>query len=175
MVRCETRCPVRDKERIDGQSTACAATQDRARWHGCEPARQQRQLDTQAKQLAALSDLAKRVDELESSLSDLDGRTSALEKVTTHRDVELERRRAQLGAVEQLGRIDELVAAAELRPRTGIPREQVGEALDLLAEVRREHERIRVRMQIVASYEERLRRVEESLIGLYSGDERHQL
>lgn len=139
-------------------------------------ARQQRQLDTQAKQLAALSDLAKRVDELESSLSDLDGRTSALEKVTTHRDVELERRRAQLGAVEQrLGRIDELVAAAELRPRTGDSPEQVGEALDLLAEVRREHERIRVRMQIVASYEERLRRVEESLIGLYSGDERHQL
>jgi len=47
--------------------------------------------------------------------------------------------------------------------------DEVTEATDALGQIRREHEQIRIRMQIIASYEERLRRVDESLVSLYEG------
>jgi prefoldin subunit 5 len=58
-------------------------------------------------------------------------------------------------------RTERLRRAAEDRP-VGTGPEESAEARDLIAEVRREHERIRARMSAVASYEERLRRLEMS-------------
>ena len=51
--------------------------------------------------------------------------------------------------------------------------ERLAEGRGLLEEVRTEHARIRARMQVVSAYEERLRRVEESVAELYEGDRRH--
>jgi hypothetical protein len=69
---------------------------------------------------------------------------------------------------ERLGelaeRLDSGVFVAE-------PAEQV-EARSLVEEVRREHQQIRTRMQIISQYEERLRRVEESLGALTDADHR---
>ena len=51
--------------------------------------------------------------------------------------------------------------------------EQLAAGRSLLDEVRTEHARIRARMQVVSAYEERLRRVEESVTELFDGDRRH--
>jgi hypothetical protein len=48
----------------------------------------------------------------------------------------------------------------------------MAQARSLVDEVRREHEQVRVRMQLVSHYEERLRRVEQALAGLHGGDPR---
>ena len=58
-------------------------------------------------------------------------------------------------------------------PATPLDDESVAEGRGLLDEVRTEHARIRARMQVVSAYEERLRRVEESVAELYEGDRRH--
>jgi hypothetical protein len=51
--------------------------------------------------------------------------------------------------------------------------DQLAAGRTLLDDVRTEHERIRARMQVVSAYEERLRRVEESVTELFDGDRRH--
>ena len=52
---------------------------------------------------------------------------------------------------------------------------QLATGRGLLDEVRTEHARVRARMQVVSAYEERLRRVEESVAELFDGDRRHQV
>jgi hypothetical protein len=51
--------------------------------------------------------------------------------------------------------------------------DQLAAGRTLLDDVRTEHARIRARMQVVSAYEERLRRVEESVTELFDGDRRH--
>ena len=59
-------------------------------------------------------------------------------------------------------------------PRRPAPDDdQLAAGRTLLDEVRTEHARIRARMQVVSAYEERLRRVEESVTELFDGDRRH--
>ena len=88
---------------------------------------------------------------------------------------ERERRDAQFGTIE--------VRLADLEQRLRDARSYVGstppddealaEASSLVDDVRTEHARIRARMQVISAYEERLRRVEESVAELYEGDPRH--
>jgi len=76
--------------------------------------------------------------------------------------VDLERIGHQLRAVEQ--RLDAAAAGTDGAPAS--PADPDG----LLAEVRREHEQIRVRFQMMSRYEERLRRLEDAVVKLYGGD-----
>jgi hypothetical protein len=74
-----------------------------------------------------------------------------------------------VGVLEE--RLGELAARLESGAFVAEPAEQA-EARSLVEEIRREHQQIRVRMQVVSQYEERLRRVEESLLALTDADHR---
>jgi hypothetical protein len=89
--------------------------------------------------------------------------------------VERERRDAQFGTLEM--RLADLEQHLD-DSRAGLGQaplddDQLREGRGLLEAVRSEHARIRARMQVVSAYEERLRRVEESVAELYDGDRRH--
>lgn len=109
-----------------------------------------------------------RIKELEALTKDL-GRSAALDTV------ERERRDLQFGAVEtRLADLEQRLADVRAGHAGGAPdAADVAEGRALLAEVRDEHARVRARMQVVSAYEERLRRVEESVAELYDGDRRH--
>ncbi len=129
-------------------------------------------LERQGRELAALRE------ELAEHLARLDrqhDRLTRLERQTTHlvradevRRIELERREIQIGVLE--------TRLADLEERLGHEIADPGSDGDdggSLAAARREHALIRVRMQAVGAYEERLRRVEESVAELFEGDPRH--
>jgi hypothetical protein len=100
----------------------------------------------------------------------LEARVAHLERVSQVRAVEHERQGFQFGTLEgRLGEIEQRLADGHFVSDT----EGEAEARALVDVIRREHEQIRVRMQIVSAYEERLRRVEESVTELYDGDPRH--
>jgi uncharacterized coiled-coil protein SlyX len=135
-----------------------------------------------ARQSSALATMRERLDgqqqrvaRQDERLKDLEARVKDLGRATTLDTVERERRDAQFGTLEvRVADLEQRLADA--RPAsTGTPLddEQLAEGQSLLEEVRTEHDRIRVRMQIVSAYEERLRRVEESVAALYDGDRRH--
>ncbi len=103
-------------------------------------------------------------------LKELQDRVSTLDRALTLRTVEHGRREIQFGTIEErLGAVEERLRDGRLVPLDA----SEAEARDLLEEVRAEHARLRARMQIVSGYEERLRRVEESVAELYDGDPRH--
>ena len=78
-----------------------------------------------------------------------------------------------MGALEQrMGRIEELLGTGTFVADDA----EQAEARSLVEEVRREHEQVRVRMQIISHYEERLRRLEATVAGLSDlteGEARH--
>jgi hypothetical protein len=89
---------------------------------------------------------------------------------------------ARYGAVEhgwlmnQVGVLEERLGSLEERLGSGTfvaDDQQMAEARDLVQAVRQEHQQVRVRMQIISHYEERLRRVEDAMAQLYEGDPRH--
>lgn len=138
-----------------------------------------------AEQAAALKSLRGRTEDQQKKLAaqgkrvkDLEAKVAYLERARTLEAVERERRDAQFGTLE--------VRLAELEQRLGdalparpdadaavVDGDDLAAARRLVDEVRTEHERIRVRMQVVSAYEERLRRVEESVAKVYDGDPRH--
>ena len=138
-----------------------------------------------AEQAAALKSLRGRTEDQQKKLAaqdkrvkDLEAKVAYLERARTLETVERERRDAQFGTLE--------VRLAELEQRLGealparsddgaaaVDGDDLAAARRLVDEVRTEHERIRVRMQVVSAYEERLRRVEESVAKVYDGDPRH--
>ena len=125
---------------------------------------QGRRLDSQQQKIGELRTA------LNATKETLRDRLTPIEKRDAIREVEHGRLHAQVGAIEErLGRIEELLSSPRMAATEGAD----GEAVAVLAAVRREHEQIRVRMQIISSYEERLRRVETSVIALYQGDHRH--
>jgi chromosome segregation ATPase len=76
----------------------------------------------------------------------------------------------------QVGAVEERIGAVEQRLSDGRivgDEAEVAQARNVLDEVRREHAQVRAELQIVAAFEERLRRVEASLADLYEGDDRH--
>ena len=106
---------------------------------------------------------------------DLEARAKELERAETLDTAERERRDAQFGTLEvRLGDLEQRLADARAE-HGGAPLDDaaLAEGRGLLDEVRTEHARIRARMQVVSAYEERLRRVEESVAELYEGDPRH--
>lgn len=132
-----------------------------------------------ASQAAALKALRASVDDLrgkhQQRLKDLEAQVRYLERARTMEASERERRDAQFGTIEvRLAELEQQVADARSRGGSTAPDEAgLAEAHGLVDEVRTEHARIRARMQVISSYEERLRRVEESLAELYEGDPRH--
>ena len=135
-----------------------------------------------AKHTSAIATLRSRLDghqervgRQDQRLRDLEARTKELERATTMDSIERERRDGQFGTIEvRLADLEQRLADSAAGA-TGIPLDddQLAQGRGLLDEVRTEHSRIRARMQIVSAYEERLRRVEESVAELYDGDRRH--
>ena len=121
------------------------------------------------KQRSQINDQNRQLAELKRQVEALRKRIQPVEHASNHREVEHGNLTIQVGVWEQrLGRLEELMARHPLSDVTDIP-----EGRSLLEEIRRQHEQIRVRMQVIAQYEERLRRVEEALVKLYHGDVRH--
>ena len=117
-------------------------------------------VDQQAKQVAETKDA---VAKLRSTLTTLGRRVRAVELASEHRE------REHRNLTIQVGRCQELLGEFEERLRhehfITEPAEEA-EARRLVDEIRREHERIRVRMQAVAQYEDRLRRIEAAVADL---------
>ncbi len=135
-----------------------------------------------AKHTAALTALRARVDahqerlgRHDQRLKDLETRLKELDRATVLDTTERERRDTQLGTVEaRLADLEQRLDDAAFDDTTTPPdAERLAAGRDLLDEVRTEHARIRVRLQVVSGYEERLRRVEESVTQLFDGDLRH--
>lgn len=121
---------------------------------------QRTQLDRQSTQIA----------ELKSSVAALGKRLHPVEYASKHREVEHGGMAIQIGVVEErLGKIEEDLRGVEFVADDA----ERAEARSLVEAVRREHEQVRVRMQIIAQYEERLRRLEDAVVKLYDGDVRH--
>ena len=108
-------------------------------------------------------------------LKDLQARVTYLDRARGMETRERERRDSQFGAIEvRLADLEQRLHDA--RPHAGgtpPDDEALAQASTLVEDVRTEHARIRARMQVISAYEERLRRVEESVSELYEGDPRH--
>jgi hypothetical protein len=106
---------------------------------------------------------ARQVAELKSTVATLGKRVRVVELASEHRE------REHGNLTIQVGRCQELLGEFEERLRSerflAEPAEEA-EARRLVDEIRREHERIRVRMQAVAQYEDRLRRIEAAVADL---------
>jgi hypothetical protein len=106
---------------------------------------------------------ARQVAELKSTVATLGKRVRVVELASEHRE------REHGNLTIQVGRCQELLGEFEERLRRerflAEPAEEA-EARRLVDEIRREHERIRVRMQAVAQYEDRLRRIEAAVADL---------
>lgn len=126
---------------------------------------------TLAKELrGALQRQVKQVEQLTSTVKSLQQRIRPVEQEGSLRELDHLRLTSQVGAIEErLGRLEQRLEDGPL-----VTDDVSGaEARKLLDEVRREHEQIRVRMQIISWYEERLRRVETSVTSMFDGDVRH--
>jgi chromosome segregation ATPase len=119
-----------------------------------------RQLERQAKQIARLK----------ADLAAVQGRLKPVELDSNHREIEHGRLSVQVGVLEtRLNQLEERLGAGTFVADDA----QAAEARSLVEAVRREHEQVRARLQLVSSYEERLRRVEEAVVGRSDGDRRH--
>lgn len=124
------------------------------------------------KQRRALSRLRSAVAEILTRLDNLERQRRSYEQASELRMIEHQRLGFQFGSIEQrLGRIEQQLTDGVLVATD----DDTAEARSILDEVRREHEQVRVRMQIISSYEERLRRVEAALDRLDSQDPRYQV
>ena len=125
----------------------------------------------QAKKL--LAQHTKAIERLTARQAEMKEQLRPLTIASNHRDAEHENLTAQMGALEQrMGRIEELLGTGTFVADDA----EQAEARSLVEEVRREHEQIRVRMQIISHYEERLRRLEATVAGLSDlteGEARH--
>lgn len=135
-----------------------------------------------AKHAAAISSLRARIDTQqerlarhEQRLKDIETQIKDVDRGTVLDTAERERRDTQFGTIEvRLADLEQRLAdAASGAAAAPLDEQQLAEGRGLLDEVRTEHSRIRARMQVISSYEERLRRVEESVAELYDGDRRH--
>lgn len=157
----KTRMMVRDvRKRVDAQRAQADL--------------QRKQLEAQSRQqtklLARLDAQAKQVEAVKKSVAVLTARLTPFEQAAALRELEHGRFGYQLGAVEErLGTLEQRITDGTFVTDDA----GQAQARDLVEAVRREHAQIRVRMQIVSAYEERLRRVEATVVALYDGDHRH--
>jgi chromosome segregation ATPase len=129
--------------------------------------------DKQVRQLhIVIGRQAKQLDKLTSTIAALQARVRPIEQAGSLREIDHARLTTQVGALEErAGRLEQRIGDGALITDDT----SSAQARDLLTEVRSEHEQIRVRMQIISWYEERLRRVEASVTSMYDGDLRHPL
>jgi TolA-binding protein len=88
------------------------------------------------------------------------------------REVDFGRAMHQVGALE--ARVGRLEAESDT-DRLAADDESLAEARSLVDTVRREHDHARVRLQVMSSYEERVRRLEAAMLEIYDGDLRQTL
>jgi chromosome segregation ATPase len=124
----------------------------------------------QAKLQAQVAKLTTQVERIDKTIASLAPKVEPYVKASDLRALEHGRFSLQLGAAEE--RLGDLEQRISDRPHT-VGEGTLPEAQELLDAVRREHQQIRVRMQIISAYEERLRRVEETCSALFDGDPRH--
>lgn len=120
-------------------------------------------------QLLKLQDRLSRQQEL---IKELRRELGPVQHDQRQREVDYVRAMQQLGALEtRVGRLEE-----RLEPdRFTADDESLREARSLVDTVRREHDQVRVRFQIISAYEERMRRLEAAVIDMYDGDVRHPI
>jgi chromosome segregation ATPase len=117
-------------------------------------------VDQQAKQVA---EVKAAVTQLRSSVTALGKRVGVVEFASDHREREHGNLTTQVGHCEQrLGAIEERLTEERFTAEDG----EQAEARRLVDEIRREHAQVRVRMQIVGQYEDRLRRLEAEIANL---------
>lgn len=122
--------------------------------------KQRKQLEQQARQIA----------ELTTTVTALGKRIRPVELASSHRELEHGRAAIQVGICEErLGRIEEQLRREVFAGDAA----EHSEARSLVEAVRREHEQVRIRMQVIGQYEERLRRLEDAVVKMYDGDVRH--
>jgi chromosome segregation ATPase len=139
---------------------------------------QRERLDNQARRIAHLAgghernsaQLARHqaaLNKLRQNLKELQEKVAPAVAAHHLTNVDFHRMTSQLAAAEErLARVEQRLGDGRLVDDD----ESTAESRRLLEAVRAEHEQIRVRMQIVSSYEERLRRVEGALVSLYEQD-----
>ena len=114
----------------------------------------------------------KKVDRIAARLGDFERLFEPIEKASGLRALEHGRFSYQIGAMEKrVGGLEQRMSDGRFVAES----EEEAEARRLIDEIRREHEQIRVRMQVISAYEERLRRVEATVAELDDGDLRHQV
>jgi chromosome segregation ATPase len=122
--------------------------------------RLERQAATIARQNTQLERLARQLEKLQGTVSQLRERSRPLEEEANTRFVQHSRMSVQLGMLERrMGELEERLATGTV---TGddAAREEARGIVEL---VRREHEQVRIRLQLVSHYEERLRRIEAAI------------
>lgn len=122
------------------------------------------------KQRAQLEQQAKQIAELKATVAALGKRMHGVLLASNHRELEHGQVAIQVGVCEErLGKIEEQLRGEQFAGEEA----EHAEARSLVEAVRREHEQVRVRMQVIGQYEERLRRMEDAVVKLYGGDVRH--
>ena len=126
-------------------------------------------VETQDKQLERLT---RQLEKLQTTVQQMRERSRPLELEANTRLVQHSRMSVQLGMLEQrVGRVEEQLDTGVL---AGDDAAQA-EARSIVDAVRREHEQVRVRLQLVSHYEERLRRVEAAIESMAEGDVRRMV
>ena len=150
-------------------SGALREVRDSARVAETRIAREQARLD---KRIERAEQQGKRIDRLTETIAAMQQRFGPVEGIAHVREVDHVRMSSQLAALEaRVGRLEQHLSDGVIVGE--LDADGRATATSLLDEIRREHEQIRVRMQVITWYEERLRRVEASLTALYDGDRRH--
>ncbi len=133
-------------------------------------------LDNQAERLSQqgkrLEQQAKQLDAMKKTLTELRDQVRPYQRAASLTELDYRRTSLQVaGLEERVGRLEQRLTDGELRSDDA----SAAEARSLIEAVRREHDQARVRLQIISSYEERLRRVEASVVAMYDGDIRQSL
>lgn len=117
------------------------------------------------KQQQAIGDVRATVDRVDQRGQEVDQR----DKI---RELDFRRAMQQLASVEvRLGTLEEKFASETHSADDA----STAEARTLIEDIRREHDQVRARFQVISSYEERMRRLEAAVSQLYDGDMRNSL
>jgi predicted nucleic acid-binding Zn-ribbon protein len=112
---------------------------------------------------------AKQIDALKATVAAMKEKSLPLEQEANRRLVQHSRISHQVGVLEErMGRLEEQLSTGVLSHDDAA----MAEARSIVDAVRREHEQVRIRVQIVSHYEERLRRVEAAVESIAEGDVR---
>lgn len=112
---------------------------------------------------------AKQIDALKATVAAMKEKSLPLEQEANRRLVQHSRISQQVGVLEErMGRLEEQLTTDVLPGNDGA----MAEARSIVDAVRHEHEQVRIRLQIISHYEERLRRVEAAVESIAEGDVR---